>query len=293
VTTELELELKGHDDQGRQQQKESAVSAAVTVRATLTANYNRQRAQCRSRLKDLALHRRQEEEQERLAKEKMEREERLVSQVRMNHSSAEALLEAFRKAEKKGATITRSTFMSVMDALDDQDKEIIRSQIADDDSLFDCLDINHDGQLDLEEVLFGFSTLTVGTLDEKAELIFKAMDLNNNGLLDRAELQNQFAKLYKAFYNFAKNKTQEAFCLKYHSFLPEDKLQDLLEESLAVLKKFLIEDSVDKIFAEDIPITLEEWRSLVKVSDLAHSLVSPEIFVAKMAPQMSAFADSL
>eukprot|EP00727_Mastigamoeba_balamuthi_P011623 m51a1_g7083 putative calcium-binding protein (260) ;mRNA; r:10162-11479 len=60
------------------------------------------------------------------------------------------------------------------------------------DRLFDLLDTNRDGVLDLAEFVTGLSLLCKGSIDEKLELCFKAYDIDGNGSISRDELTLMF-----------------------------------------------------------------------------------------------------
>eukprot|EP00005_Dracoamoeba_jomungandri_P006271 CAMPEP_0174262276 /NCGR_PEP_ID=MMETSP0439-20130205/12884_1 /TAXON_ID=0 /ORGANISM="Stereomyxa ramosa, Strain Chinc5" /LENGTH=202 /DNA_ID=CAMNT_0015346965 /DNA_START=99 /DNA_END=707 /DNA_ORIENTATION=+ len=62
--------------------------------------------------------------------------------------------------------------------------------------LFDLLDINGDGVLDLQEFVIGLSFLCKGSIEEKLELSFKAYDLDGNGFITKDELQHMFKQAW-------------------------------------------------------------------------------------------------
>jgi len=60
------------------------------------------------------------------------------------------------------------------------------------DRLFEMLDLNKDGVVDLQEFISGLSFLCKGTVEEKLELSFKAYDLDGNGYITKSELGTMF-----------------------------------------------------------------------------------------------------
>jgi len=60
------------------------------------------------------------------------------------------------------------------------------------DRLFDLLDVNNDGVVDLSEFICGLSILCKGTPEEKLKLSFKAYDLDGNGFISEEELTSMF-----------------------------------------------------------------------------------------------------
>jgi len=60
------------------------------------------------------------------------------------------------------------------------------------DRLFELLDVNNDGVVDLSEFICGLSILCKGTPEEKLKLSFKAYDLDGNGFISEEELTSMF-----------------------------------------------------------------------------------------------------
>jgi len=66
------------------------------------------------------------------------------------------------------------------------------------DRLFDLLDTNRDGVVDLGEFVCGLSLLCKGSVEEKLELSFKAYDIDGNGYISKDELSQMFKSAWMA-----------------------------------------------------------------------------------------------
>jgi len=66
------------------------------------------------------------------------------------------------------------------------------------DRLFQLLDINNDGVVDLNEFVCGLSMLCKGTTEEKLALSFKAYDLDGNGSISEEEMKIMFKQAWLA-----------------------------------------------------------------------------------------------
>lgn len=280
---EIEVELPLGQREGKSKE---TVSGTIKIKAKLASDYHRQRAE-------------RDEAEAKKAQEDKEKEEKLIEQVRLSHSSAEALIAAFkRRASSSSGGINRYDFSTVYDSLDSASRAAIAKHVAGSDALFECLDLNHDGSLDLEEVLFGLSTLATGSLDDKAELVFKAMDLDNSGFLDKEEVKKQSEKLFKAFCAFTKQAVNDIIYKKYHRTFPDYQLQPIMDSLSAPLKEKLTVDGVFTIFQRgdtdnDGQLSLDEWRALVKSDEFAQWLVSPETYVAKVKAEVGPKLEAL
>ncbi|CAF1277753.1 unnamed protein product [Rotaria sordida] len=64
-------------------------------------------------------------------------------------------------------------------------------------SLFDIIDINHDGTIDFNEFLFLAAVGTnTGNVDERLDIIFNLWDISHDGLLDVNELAQLISAMY-------------------------------------------------------------------------------------------------
>jgi len=64
--------------------------------------------------------------------------------------------------------------------------------------LFDLLDTNRDGCVDLQEFVCGLSILCKGTAEEKLQLSFKSYDINNDGFISKDEMTTLFKSAWLA-----------------------------------------------------------------------------------------------
>jgi len=64
--------------------------------------------------------------------------------------------------------------------------------------LFDLLDTNRDGAVDLQEFVCGLSILCKGTAEEKLKLSFKSYDINNDGYISKEEMTALFKSAWLA-----------------------------------------------------------------------------------------------
>jgi len=64
------------------------------------------------------------------------------------------------------------------------------------DRLFEVLDVNHDGTVDITEFISGLSFLCKGTVEEKLQLSFKVYDIDGNGFISKEEIQLMFKQAW-------------------------------------------------------------------------------------------------
>jgi len=62
--------------------------------------------------------------------------------------------------------------------------------------LFQLLDTNQDGSVDLQEFVCGLSLLCKGSVEEKLEFSFKAYDIDGNGFISKDELAQMFKRAW-------------------------------------------------------------------------------------------------
>jgi len=145
--TQTELPLKEHEGK----HKKETVSGTITIKATLKQDYHKQRAERAAKLEHDAELKRQEEEL--ATKKQQEEDEKLISQVHLSHEGAMGLVRAFHKSAKED-TITRASLKSVFEGLDSLSQDAIIAQVGEPDTLFDFLDLNHDGERACISLLF-------------------------------------------------------------------------------------------------------------------------------------------
>jgi Ca2+-binding EF-hand superfamily protein len=273
--TQTELPLKEHEGK----HKKETVSGTITIKATLKQDYHKQRAERAAKLEHDAELKRQEEEL--ATKKQQEEDEKLISQVHLSHEGAMGLVRAFHKSAKED-TITRASLKSVFEGLDSLSQDAIIAQVGEPDTLFDFLDLNHDGELDLREVLFGISTLAMGSFDEKADLVFQTMDIDGNGIVSQAEFERHFQRINNSVRNYLKKGISEVVYRSYGVKLQNKDLDDLTDILMEQVKGVL---NADKM--KNAALTRERWREIVKeIPDAAELLICPQVTVKKMGPDL-------
>jgi len=120
---------------------------------------------------------------------------KLQEQTGFKQVEIKKVLAAFQKQAKNGE-INKEGFRKVLASL----KEFGVKDFSSDpfvDDLFDVVDKNKSGLVDVEELVTGISLICKGTAEEKVDLMFKLWDTNHNGVIDKDEFKNMLFKCYQ------------------------------------------------------------------------------------------------
>jgi Ca2+-binding EF-hand superfamily protein len=213
----------------------------------------------------------------------------LAAQCHLPPEQVKQLVKAFQKKNKKGKPINRDVFMHVLSKLDYslRAKSPLLVNHENLDVLFSMLDVNHDGALDVSEVVLGLSILAMGSLEEKAELVFKAMDLDNNGTLNRAEVAKQFDKLLAVFQKEMTGEIMRVLYEKYRSVPSKTTIDAVMTPALAPVREMFATQGIAFVFQDvdtdkDDQISLVEWKAAVEKNEMVQWLICPERYVEKV-----------
>jgi len=69
------------------------------------------------------------------------------------------------------------------------------------ETFYAALDSDHDGKVDLRELICGFAVLVDGSLDEKLGVAFRTFDRNNDNYIQPQELELLMGALLKVAHN--------------------------------------------------------------------------------------------
>eukprot|EP00727_Mastigamoeba_balamuthi_P011039 m51a1_g6558 hypothetical protein (216) ;mRNA; f:112275-113400 len=112
--------------------------------------------------------------------------------------TVEAVFRRFAAHEAGGQpTLNHRLFDDALEALEkDGLKKISHTPLS--RQLFRVFDRDNSGSIDLNEFITGITLLSNGTLDDKAEVTFKAFDTNKNGYIEESELVEMVSASYDA-----------------------------------------------------------------------------------------------
>jgi len=122
----------------------------------------------------------------------------LQQQTNFQEVEVQTLYSVFTKQAVDGA-VDRDRFKESLSMLETAGlKDLKNSPFA--DRLFDLLDSNGDGVVDLSEFITGLSMVCKGSMEEKLLLSFKAYDQDGNGFIDEAEMTALFKAAWLSGY---------------------------------------------------------------------------------------------
>ena len=117
--------------------------------------------------------------------------------------SVEHVAEVLASYAGENGVLTRAEFFSAFDELVDpsrlaqQDVDKLRLVLH---TLYNVMDTNHDGVLDVREVAAGLAMLCGGEREDKARQAFELYDYNGDGTVSEAELVRMLTSVYRLLY---------------------------------------------------------------------------------------------
>jgi len=122
--------------------------------------------------------------------------------------------------------------------------------------LFDLLDTNGDGVVDLSEFVVGLSILCKGTAEEKLKLSFKSYDINNDGFISKEEMTILFKSAWLAGF--------KTLSLQHGG---EDLVPEQLEEFSTTMAKNFATSAFEALDADgDGKLTIDEFTKFALAS---------------------------
>jgi Ca2+-binding EF-hand superfamily protein len=113
---------------------------------------------------------------------------------------AQNLLDTLSAANVLLKPIDKATFVKVMQQVSGGKTEEGTLK-----RLFECLDTNHNGTVDMQEFLTGYTVVAQGSVEQKSTLIFHALDSNGDGYLSKEELKKGLQRCYKGSLKMSSN----------------------------------------------------------------------------------------
>eukprot|EP01100_Stratorugosa_tubuloviscum_P011367 TRINITY_DN506_c1_g1_i2.p1 TRINITY_DN506_c1_g1~~TRINITY_DN506_c1_g1_i2.p1 ORF type:complete len:226 (-),score=111.43 TRINITY_DN506_c1_g1_i2:144-821(-) len=119
---------------------------------------------------------------------------RFANETNIENVEASKLYDAFRKIAANGR-VDRFGFLQGLGYLEEAGLKNIKDTPFG-ERLFQMLDVNGDGSLDLQEFVGGLSLLCKGSMEEKLAISFKIYDLDGNGYITHSELVQMFKSVW-------------------------------------------------------------------------------------------------
>jgi len=131
---------------------------------------------------------------------KTENPEEIDSFAKSTHFSdveVSNLYKVFKELSQPSLKVNREVFQSCLAGLEQYGFKPPKDPLFS-TKLFDLLDTNRDGVVDLSEFVCGLSILCKGTAEEKLKLSFKSYDINNDGFISKDEMTTLFKSAWLA-----------------------------------------------------------------------------------------------
>mmetsp|Transcript_32597 Transcript_32597/g.91296 ORF Transcript_32597/g.91296 Transcript_32597/m.91296 type:complete len:242 (+) Transcript_32597:71-796(+) len=191
------------------------------------------------------------------------------------------LLDEYRKVHKDGKPLNRGEFKKLIASLAEQyphpaftdDKQLMRA--------FSIFDTDHGGKVSVEEVVFGLDCFCNGTLEQKADLAFRAYDTDGDGVLSRVETRKLIAEVWRATKQIVhaeiereKQRMREEGELPGFPLCPMNVVysKSILSTATHVsFKQHILEGDMN----QDGVISKEEWIAACQRSDVFKYVVEP------------------
>jgi len=155
---------------------------------------------------------------------------------------------------------------------------------------FQLFDTDKNGKLGTDEFITGITILTSGTVEQKAELVFKCIDKNSDGAITKLELRQYVTKTVEiAKTAYSKQVKDEGVNLV---------LRMGLNVALKVMKEALIDDILEQAFKADTnhdsKLELDEWVAAAKENNKAVVLfLNPGGLVMDLTEKLKESADEV
>lgn len=142
--------------------------------------------------------------------------------------------------------------------------------------VFEYADVDHSGSVDIWEFCGVLATFAAGTLERKAELVFRVIDKDNSGSLTKSEVQAHARMvLHSARSVVTRDIAREAGAVEFSGLVGM-----VSDQQINPLKRQFEEDIVRDVFSADADgdgvISLAEWLAAVRGNNnTVRALVEP------------------
>jgi len=152
--------------------------------------------------------------------------------------------------------------------------------------LFDLFDDQHQGKISKKDFLTHLSILCNGTVEEKAELAFKAYDANSDGFLTREELKNAIQHTFNSVQRLKQGSNiKPTVQKKEEEEDSEDDDDDYDEEEEEELEDSEVKCLIDEAFKadknQDGKLSLDEWKSYATTNAAISGFLSGGVITAQ------------